>query len=245
LSLIFLIDVAIVIKGYEKSTNISSLKGAFNALNMDATLPALKSDLLQSASLTVLTTTGATNNIAHAKVKLANPFSADLQITSIQSNVSAHGIYLGSIKSTTKFTSASKSTIDSPDLDLDMNIDPSSIFSLLRALAVEGGLSTDQIDGIMQLGGISRVQTTKIKRANIFTGFDLPSFVDAAFKHLVSDVTLTAGATIGDYPTTLTYTQKRVPTITDQSLHLLLPVLAKPIVQKVIDGAALGYGALY
>lgn len=244
-SLTSLADVAIAIKGYEKSTNISSLKDAFNALSMDATLPALKSDLLQSASLTILSTTGIQDNIAHVQVKMTNPFSADLQIASIQSNVSAHGINLGSIKSTTKFTSQAKSTTNSPDMDLAMNLDPSSIFSLLRALAVDGGLSTEQIDGITELGGISRVQTAKkVKRANTFTGFDLPSFVDAAFKNLVSDVTLTAGVTIGEYATTLSYTQKRVSTIADPSLHLLLPVLAKPVVQKVVDGAVLGYGAL-
>lgn len=211
---------------------------------MDATLPGLKSDLLQSASLTVLSTTGVQDSIAHVQVKMTNPFTADLQITSIQSNVSAHGINLGSIESTTKFTSQGKSTINSPDMDLAMNLDPSSIFSLLRALAVDGGMSTEQIDGIMELGGISRIQTTKkFKRANVFTGFDLPSFVDAAFKNLVSDVALTAGVTIGEYATTLSYTQKHVITITDQSLHLLLPVLAKPIVQKVVDGAILGYEA--
>ena len=211
---------------------------------MDATLPGLKSDLLQSASLTVLSTTGVHDSIAHVQVKMTNPFTADLQITSIKSNVSAHGINLGSIESTTKFTSQGKSTINSPDMDLAMNLDPSSIFSLLRALAVDGGMSTEQIDGIMELGGISRIQTTKkFKRANVFTGFDLPSFVDAAFKNLVSDVALTAGVTIGEYATTLSYTQKHVTTITDQSLHLLLPVLAKPIVQKVVDGAVLGYEA--
>jgi hypothetical protein len=238
------VDVAIAIKGYEKSTNISSLKEAFNALSMDATLPALTSDLLQSASLTVLSTTGVQDNIAHVQVRITNPFSADLQITSIQSNISAHGINLGSIKSTTKFTSQGKSTTNLPDMDLAMNLDPSSIFSLLRALAVDGGLSTEQIDGIMELGGIGHVRTTKVKRADVFTGFDLPSFVDAAFKNLVSDVTLAAGVTIGEYPTTLSYTQKRVQTITDQTLHLLLPVLAKPIVQKVVDGAVLGYSVL-
>jgi hypothetical protein len=44
----------------------------------------------------------------------------------------------------------------------------------------------------------------------------------------------------GDYPTTLDFTQLAVPVATDQSLNFLLPVLAQPIVQKIITGAILG-----
>lgn len=46
---------------------------------------------------------------------------------------------------------------------------------------------------------------------------------------------------LGDYKTTLTYVQKGVPTQTDESLNLILPILAGPIVQKVVDGVVLGY----
>ncbi len=45
---------------------------------------------------------------------------------------------------------------------------------------------------------------------------------------------------IGDYATTLTYTQPDVEVKTDQSLNLLLPILAQPIVQKIVDGSVLG-----
>ena len=44
----------------------------------------------------------------------------------------------------------------------------------------------------------------------------------------------------GDYPTTLTYVQPDVQTKTDKSLHLLLPILAQPIVQKIVSGSVLG-----
>lgn len=47
--------------------------------------------------------------------------------------------------------------------------------------------------------------------------------------------------TIGDYQTNLQYTQKAVPTKTDDSLNLILPILAQPIVQKIVDAAILGY----
>lgn len=44
---------------------------------------------------------------------------------------------------------------------------------------------------------------------------------------------------VGDYKTTLQYIQPSVPTKTDDTLNLLLPILAKPIVQKIVSGSAL------
>jgi len=44
----------------------------------------------------------------------------------------------------------------------------------------------------------------------------------------------------GDYKTTLDFSQPGVPTATDNSLDFILPVLAAPIVQKIVGGASLG-----
>ena len=100
-----------------------------------------------------------------------------------------------------------------------MNLDPASIFSVTRALAVLAGLDTEQLDGIVQLGGYqylqttdddSRNSTTKLKRKeapdngpfnkrdNIYTNFNLPNFIDTAFKQLRADVQLTSSVTIGE-----------------------------------------------
>ena len=174
---------------------------AFKTLSLGATLPGLQSKLLDSAALTILDTTGITNNISHVSVLLANPFTADLGVTSIQSTVTSHGLTLGTISSNDAFTSDGKATTASPELDLDMNLEPSVIFSLLRALAVDQGMETDQIDGIMQIGGIQPVQTygrrDVLATRNIYTNFNLPSYVDQAFRNLTSNVTLSAGVKIG------------------------------------------------
>jgi hypothetical protein len=74
----------------------------------------------------------------------------------------------------------------------------------------------------------------------VCSGFNLPSFVDAAFKILRADISLTSSVNIGQYSTTLTYSQKQVSVQTDSTLNYLLPVLARPIVQKIVDGAVLG-----
>ncbi|KAI8977823.1 hypothetical protein BD414DRAFT_466746 [Trametes punicea] len=246
-------DVQVAIAGYGNSTLVTSLLQAFEGLNISAVLPALKSKLLESASLEVLPTTGHEDNIAHATVTLANPFTAGLVITNVASNVSYQGINLGTIQAATKFTSPGKATSSSPALDLDMNMDPQSLFTVTRLLAEQAGLETAQLDAIVALGGYHYLDTNggsskrelfmSAKRADnssLFKGFDLPSYVDQAFTKLRSDVQLSAGVMIGDYATTLQYTQPDVETKTDKSLNMILPILAQPIVQKIVSGSVLG-----
>jgi len=238
-------DAQLSIAGFDGSTNVTSLAEAFKTLNINVTLPGLKTNLLESAALGVLSTTGRANNISHVTVSMVNPFSAPLQITKITSTVKSFGISLGTIETNTDFRAAPKSTTKSPTLDLNMNFDPAALFTVTRALAVEAGLNVDALDGIVQLGGIKYLSITGNpptleRRANVFTGFNLPTFVGAAFKKLQSDVELAADVTIGQYNTTLQYTQLSVPTVTDNSLNFILPVLAQPIVQKIVDGSSLG-----
>ncbi|KAJ6593726.1 hypothetical protein B0H19DRAFT_32612 [Mycena capillaripes] len=242
-------DVQLSIAGFDGTTSIVSLAPALKTLNIDVTLPALKTNLLNTAALEVLSTTGRSSNVSHVTVSLANPFTTPLEITSISSTVSVFGVSLGTINSTTKFTNPGKSTTTSPSLDLDMNFDPATLFSVTRRLALEAGLDVAPLDSIVDLGGITYLPAAAtssspvkrgVRRDNLFTGFDLPTFVQTAFKKLQSDVELTAGVTIGDYQTSLTYTQSGLPTKTDNSLDMILPVLAQPIVQKIVGGSLLG-----
>lgn len=150
-------DSQLNIKGYDGSTNIESLLQAFKLLNIDVTLPGLQTKLLNSAKLTVLPTTGHGNNIAHTQVTLNDPFTAGFTITSVNSTVTSHGILLGTINQSTNFAVEGKSTTTSPNLDLNLNLDPASMFTLLRLLASEAGLPTEQIDGIVAIGGYQYV----------------------------------------------------------------------------------------
>ncbi|GAA5914535.1 uncharacterized protein JCM6883_003197 [Sporobolomyces salmoneus] len=272
------------ISGFNGSTPTASLTQAFMALHLNATLPGLETRLLNYANLTVLPTTGTTNDLADSTVNLANPFSAALDITNIQANITAYGLFVGSIITPTDFPASGRARTDSPNLPFNLNLYPPDIFSLLRALAVDAGLPTEQIDGIVALGGYEYVPTAAtasaqsarkrsldlgaldvrsfedrsasvgnetglifesdiqrlMKRDNIYTGFDLPSYVLRAFAGLDVNVELISSVNIGDYSTVLSYTQPGVPAYTDQTLTLLLPVLARPIVQKIVDEAALG-----
>lgn len=128
--------------------------------------------------------------------------------------MSSHGINLGSIDQTLSFPADGKKTSTSPAINLDMNLDPPSIFSVTRKLATLAGLDTDQLDGIVALGGYQYIATTdeddaanatkralermKKRDTNIFTNFNLPNFVDAAFKELRADIQLSSAVTIGE-----------------------------------------------
>ncbi|KAF8509146.1 hypothetical protein JB92DRAFT_3120149 [Gautieria morchelliformis] len=184
--------------------------------------------------------------MAHVNVNLTNPFRAGLTITSINSTVTSHGLSLGTIQTSTNFPASGKSTTTSPMLDLNMNLDPPTIFTLLRRLNVQAGQRMDQIDVIISLAGIQYISSSdadgiKVSQkrqgnnANIFMGFNLPSF---------SDIILSSVVSISDYPTTLDFTQLAVLVATDDSLNLLLPILAQPIFQKIITGAVLAINTI-
>ena len=78
-----------------------------------------------------------------------------------------------------------------------------------------------------------------VQKRNLYTGFDLPSYVAKAFSVAEADLTITSDAMIGDYGTTLTFSQTNVPLGTDETLFKLLPPLAALIVQKVVDQSIL------
>lgn len=150
------------------------------------------------------------------------------------------------------FAAPAHSTTTSPSLPLEMNLDSRALFTLTRVLAVEAGLDVRPLDGIIAIGGegVGYLPGFNAERRdpdlntehdtrNLFTAFNLPAFVRTAFEQLKSDVELTAGVLIGSYATTLTYTQPGVPIATDDTLGYLLPVLARPVVQQVMDLATL------
>ncbi|KAF9245017.1 hypothetical protein BU15DRAFT_85819 [Melanogaster broomeanus] len=239
-------DVELAIAGFSGSTQVESLLSAFESLNITTTLPGLNTSLLSSGSLeskfsalslTYSRTTFHENNISQVTVNLVNPFTASLDITKISSSVTSHGLL-------------ESQQPPLPSLDLNMNFDPPTLFTLTRVLAVQAGLDPTPLDGIVQLGGYSYVTTTDAdstpvnRRSNIYTGFDLPSFVDTAFKQLRSDIQLSTDVAIGEYTTTLNFTQLGVPIATDSSLNLILPVLAQPIVQNIVSGSVLGVGTV-
>jgi hypothetical protein len=100
-----------------------------------------------------------------------------LSVTRVRSNVSTLGISLGTIEASTNFTCAGRSATNSPNLEINLNTDPAALFTVTHACAVAAGLSTEQLDGVVDIGGYKYLQTKggdrpgarKKKRANIYT----------------------------------------------------------------------------
>jgi hypothetical protein len=302
------LDTQLNITGFAGSSPIESLAASLIDIKLNSTLPGLTKNLVVSANLTVLPTTGVTNNVANSIVYLANPFSSAITITSITATASSHGIYLADIDTQLVFPAAGKATSASPNVPLTINLYPPDLFGLLRALAVDAGLNPTYIDGLVQLAGYTLTPTTSAdapttpvgstvtkrdsfvdeednvmaqrlmgvgsnagildgmfedngedevesdgiakranglvysnldKRDNIYTGFNLANYVLQAFAGARADLVITSNALIGEYGTTLTFSQNDVPLGTDQTLLLLLPPVALPIVQQIVDKSIL------
>lgn len=316
------LDTQLNISGFSGSSAIESLAVSLKDIRLNATLPGLPVQLVQSANLTVLDSTGITDSIANSIVSLANPFSSGLTITKISANATSKGIYIANIDQSLNFAALGKATTQSPVIPLSLNLYPSDIFGLLRGLVVQSGQDPAPLDGVVALGGYAYTPTTAAngntptvqrrslsdegdsfvlegddamvqvlfgvgknpgaladtlrvrdnldeleddvevakravvyedheqlarrvepgaaaKRDNLYTNFNLPSYVLKAFSVATLDLTIVSEAKIGDYATSLTFSQKDVPLGTDDSLNKLLPVLASPIVQKIVDNSVL------
>lgn len=315
------------ISGFGQSSPIQPLAISLSGVRLNSTLPGLQQNLVQSANLTVLDTTGVTDSMANSLVFINNPFTAGLTITRIRATASSKGIYIANIDQTLNYNAPGKQTSQSPVIPLSLNLYPPDIFGLLRGLVIQSGQDPVYLDGVVSLGGYTYTPTTAAngntpsrrslmedgdessqgafalegedelsqmlfgvgsnpgalaeaphkqlsvreaqddddiefakpavayedyqqlakrieyinlsKRANLYTGFNLPDYVDRAFAVATLDLVINSDATIGDYATALTFSQSNVPLGTDSSLNLLLPILASPIVQKIVDNAIL------
>lgn len=297
-------DTVLNIVGFSGSSKIESLASSLANIKLNSTLPGLSKNLVQSANLTVLNTTGVNNDLASSVVHLSNPFSSDLTITGISANASSHGIFLAKIDSNIRFDAAGRNTTASPSIPLAINLYPPDLMGLIRALAIDSGQNPAYIDGMVSIAGYTLSPTTGAdgkkaskrdlsftdeednilarnlmgwgdaivwteevgdeedqddddesdgiakrgkaldysslyKRKNLYTGFDLPQYVLTCFVNAKADLVISTNTVIGEYSTMLTFSQNNVPLGTDKTLLLLLPSIARPIVQKIVDQANL------
>ncbi|PWN18638.1 hypothetical protein BCV69DRAFT_252553, partial [Microstroma glucosiphilum] len=265
------------ISGFADSSPIQPLSETLSGIRLNTTLPALTVNLVQSANLTVLPTTGTADSVADSIVFIKNPFTAGLTITNIKANATSKGIYIANIDQSLNYVVGGHATAQSPTIPLTLNLYPPDIFGLLRALVVQSGQDPSYLDGVVGLGGYSYSPTTAAngntptiarrdlfpaqrlaedetlrrrglegeddvelaKRDNLYTGFTLPPYVLKAFSVATLDLLIESEVNIGEYPTTITFSQSDVALGTDDTLDILLPVLALPIVQKIVDNAIL------
>ncbi|KAG2175943.1 hypothetical protein INT44_000421 [Umbelopsis vinacea] len=236
----------VTIGGYANSTIIESLAYAFGNVSLGSVLPGLQSQLIQSAGLTVYTNTVQTN-VAGTTVTIANPFSAGLSITQVKAAVTYAGMPVGNIDadiSSNPIVIGGKTTAASPAIPITMNLEPAAVALLLRDNANSAGLNLQPIDALLTMGGFNIQGQQQIQgSADLFNGFNISDFVIKAFTNLHVDLQLSSVLNIGQYTDTLDIVQTNVPTKTDDSITYLIPVVGQPIVQSIINQAAMTFSS--
>ncbi|KAI8143830.1 hypothetical protein BJV82DRAFT_557523 [Fennellomyces sp. T-0311] len=232
------------IAGNDQSTAITSLIGGLKEISIVSTLPGLKAPLIQGSRLVVLNDTTQTG-IVNVMVSIANPFSAQLSITSVKSAVTYQGFPVGNIDqdvSGSPINIAGHSTVESSPLNMKMNLQPAAVALLLRSLAVKSKLDTRPLDALLTMGGFQIAGQEQISAdPSLFDGFDISKYTMEAMKALTVDLQLESGLTIGQYVNTLQFAQSNVSTATDESVTKLIPIVGQPIVQQIVDGADLAF----
>ncbi|KAI9478611.1 MAG: hypothetical protein EXX96DRAFT_637857 [Benjaminiella poitrasii] len=237
-------DNAVTISGHSNSTNIASLSGPLSVVSLGSTLPGLKTALIQGGVLTVLSDTINTG-IVGVRVSIANPFSAGLSISKVIAAATFNGMPVGNIDQdmgNNPFIIPGKSTAESQDLNMSMNIEPASVALLLRTLAVQANMNTRALDGLLNLGGFQIAGQENIQAdSSLFLDFNISSYVMNAMKALKVDLSLSSGLNIGEYSNELAFSQSGVAISTDDSVTQLIPIVGQPIVQQIVDGAILAF----
>ncbi|KAG0312812.1 hypothetical protein BGZ99_009258 [Dissophora globulifera] len=223
--------------GSASSSGIAPLAAGLKDVQIQSNMPGLPAQLLVNTALTILDDTGKTG-VAMATVTINNPFVPGLTISSIKSTVQYNNRTLGSIDiPSTTVTVAGMTQQASQPLPLSMDLSIDSLLSLMIDQAKVNNLNAEPI---IALGQMAKDPTVKIS-SSVFAGFNLPTFVRAAMVGLKVDVTMTVDVMVGEYPTSLTLTQYGVPTITDDTILKLLPIVGTPIAQAIVDQATLSF----
>ncbi|KAG0088387.1 hypothetical protein BGZ92_006241 [Podila epicladia] len=214
--------------GSAASSAIAPLANGLKEIHIQSEMPGNPAQLVLGASLSILNDTAKTG-IALTSVTVNNPFIPQLTIKAIQSSVKYHDAVLGSIDiPDMTFVVPGNSAAASAPLPLTMNLSIESLLGLIITQAQTNGMNPAPI---MALGQMAKDPTYKPDPA-LFVGFNLPVFVKAAMVGLKVDIDMSVNVLLG------------VPTSTDDSILMLLPIVGTPLAQSIVDQAILSFDSL-
>ncbi|CAO3627243.1 unnamed protein product [Cunninghamella blakesleeana] len=235
------------IGGFEKSTAIASLVKALSAIKIDTTLPGLKAPLIQYGNLVVPENAPQTG-VVNVAVTIANPFTAGLAITAVKAAATYKGMPVGNIDqdiNNNPYVIGGHATTASPQLNMNMNIEPAAIALLMRSLAVDANLDTKALDGLLGMGGFHIQGQEDINPTpDVFKGFNISDYVMKAMGALKTDLQLESALVVGEYQTNLAFSQNAVQIKADNTVTRLIPIVGQPIVQQIVNGAELAFTTL-
>ncbi|CAO3627231.1 unnamed protein product [Cunninghamella blakesleeana] len=235
------------IGGFEKSTAIASLVKALSVIKIDTTLPGLKAPLIQYGNLVVPENAPQTG-VVNVAVTIANPFTAGLAITAVKAAATYKGMPVGNIDqdiSSNPYVIGGHATTASPQLNMNMNIEPAAVALLLRNLALDANLDTKALDGLLGMGGFHiQGQEDVAPTADVFKGFNISDYVMKAMGALKTDLQLESALVVGEYQTNLAFSQNAVQIKADNTVTRLIPIVGQPIVQQIVNEAVLAFTTL-
>lgn len=245
------VDTAIV--GSMEATDIESLKPALSQIHLSpVTIPALNRTLITSVSLSFPTDIVDTGD-ATTTFTLSNPFTASVNLLRVGATASFHNISLGSVPnvdmSAQPIHAGGHSDITSPPLPFKFNLDPVAIISLLRQASAENGVSLGPLDDLFQFvldnpNFKPPVKTTvDTSKPTCVSGhqFDADGAILKSLANIKVDLAVDTGTKLDDFATDLTFDQKSVPAVTDDTALFLIGAVAGPIAQHLVDGAVLAF----
>ncbi|KAG0056016.1 hypothetical protein BGZ83_006629 [Gryganskiella cystojenkinii] len=228
------------VQGSASSSPITPLANGLKEIHIQSNMPGNPAQLLLGTSLTILNDTAKTG-IALTSVVVNNPFLPQLTIKAIKSAVKYHNATLGSIDiPDMTFVVPGVSSASSPPLPLTMDLSIDSLLGLIITQAQLNGLNPAPI---VALGQMVKDPTFK-PDASIFVGFNLPTFVKQAMVGLKVDVEMTVKVLVGEYATSMTLAQAAVPTATDDTILMLLPIVGTPLAQSIVDKSILAFQSI-
>lgn len=148
------VDSQTAIHGSMQSTPIESLQLALSQINLSpVTIPGIHQNLLSSVSLTFPQNIVSTG-VASTSFVLANPFTASINLLKLGAVATFHGLTLGTVPtldaSAHPIHADGHSSVTSPSLPLNFNLDPRAIIQLLLVTSQQNGVSLGPIAELFQ-----------------------------------------------------------------------------------------------
>jgi hypothetical protein len=148
------VDVDTTIAGTSGSTSIESLKSALSQIKLSPVkIPALHQTLIKSAAL-IFPLDIVKTGVASASFVLANPFTASINLLKVGATATFHGVVLGNINnvdvSSNPIHAGGHSSVTSPPLPLEFNLNPLAIIQLLTITSQQNGVSLGPLTQLFQ-----------------------------------------------------------------------------------------------
>ncbi|CAG8458295.1 13175_t:CDS:2 [Acaulospora colombiana] len=230
----------VTLSGYENSTDLPYMSLALSQLKLSAPLLPLPGKLITNSKLRIQDVSDAGVSSV-VDVTMFNPFVATMNVLTVGANITVDGDLLAQMPNVGPLALPGNASTTLPGLPVNMNLDRTVLFGLLRRQAQLVGLDTSVIDALITIGKIPvpGVQSITTIDPDKIKNFDIVSYVETALATIKVDMSLFSDVKIGKYEMPFPYVQLDTQSHTDSSIVKLLPLLSRPIAQALIDGSTL------